>query len=212
MLSSALAAALLLLGCSCSAQHLWPGYAVMLNGDSVLGAVRVSSAQQQQSHIRFVPLSGTMLLLLRPEEVRAYGYIKSNDTVRYISCSFPVGTVSSYTKLVNGQRQVVHGMATLVMRLFLRELVAGPVRLYERNVINGSRSTSSGRRELLLARQGQPMVNTYWWNFSKNAAAFFNDDTVLATDLQHGRYRPRDLPQIVQRYNREQTAATSPAR
>lgn len=208
----ALAGAFWLLAFACPAQHLWPGYAVLLNGDSVRGAVRVNSAQQEQSRVRFVPLAGAARLLLRPEAVRAYGYVTNSDTVRYVACSFPIGTVPSYTRLVNGQRQVVHEMATLVRRLFLRELVAGPVRLYECNVLNEGRGTSMSRRELLLARRGQPLVNTYWWNFSKNAAAYFGDDTALAADLQHGRYHSRDLLQVVHRYNQAQLAAPVPAR
>lgn len=169
----ALVGALLLLNFSCLAQCLWPAYVVMHSGDSINGAIRLSPMHQQQARIKFVPLPGATQLVLRPEEVRSYGYIKGIDTVRYLACSFPMGTVSSYTKLVNRQHQVVNGMANLVMRLFLRQLVAGSAQLYERNVVNGGQGASASRRELLLSRRGQPIVNTYWWNFPKNAASFY---------------------------------------
>ncbi|GAB3856023.1 hypothetical protein GCM10028822_27780 [Hymenobacter terrigena] len=166
-----------------AAQHLLSGYVVMVGGDSLRGALHVSgSPLEQQRLIRFVPLSGSVRLSLGPAQARAYGYVQGTDTVRYVSFSLPTG--------VAGTRE-----------LFLKQLEAGPVQLYERYETTTGRGTASLRREWLLRPARQQLVNTYWWNFAKEAPAFFRACPGLAIDLQAGRYHPSDLRRIVRIYN-----------
>ena len=55
---------------------------------------------------------------------------------------------------------------------------------------------------LLLRRRGQPgFVKANWWNFPTDAPAYFAGYPALAPDLQAKRYRARNLPQLVRRYN-----------
>lgn len=166
-----------------TAQHLLAGYVVTASGDSLCGALRVSNSPlEQQRMLHFVPLAGNRRLSLRPAQARSYGYVQGSDTVRYVSFSLPTG--------VSGTSD-----------LFLRQLVAGPVQLYERYVATTGRGTASVRCEWLVRRAHYLPVNTYWWNFGKEALAFFRACPVLTAELQAGRYRPRDLPLIVRVYN-----------
>ncbi|WBA43992.1 hypothetical protein [Hymenobacter canadensis] len=148
----------------------------------------------RQRLVRFVPLAGTSRRHLGPTHVRAYGYVLDPDTVRYVAfflSSGPVGTDG----------------------LFLKQVVDGPVQLYERYAANtAQRGTAITRREWLVRRGDQPPVNTYWWKFETDAAAFFRGCPALQADLQAGRYQPRDLERIVRAYNACGTAPTSPRR
>ena len=163
---------LLAAGHPAAAQRLRAGYVVTTGGNSLRGAIRVGGAPvDRQQRVRFVPLAGTGHLRLSPAQARAYGYVLGPDTVRYVAFYAPQrpgGTEG----------------------LFLRQVVAGPVQLYERYVLTVGRGGALTRREWLVCRGHQPPVNTYWWNFTKEAAAFFRGCPALTADLQAGRYYP----------------------
>ena len=60
---------------------------------------------------------------------------------------------------------------------------------------------------LLLRRRGQPgFAEANWWIFPTDALAYFADCPSLAPDLQAKRYKARNLPQLVRRYNSCQVA------
>jgi hypothetical protein len=186
----------LLAGCPVAAQHLVAGYVVTAGGDSLRGAVRVAREPlDRQRQVRFVPLADRdrdrLRLRLGPAQVRAYGYVRGLDTVRYVSVAMPTGPAGLHP-------------------VFLRQLVNGPVQLYERYVALSGRGTATSRREWLVGDARQGLVSTYWWNFDKNAAAFFRACPFLAADLQAGHYRARMLPLIVRRYNGCGAAAPAP--
>ena len=182
---------LLTAGHPTAAQHLRAGYVVTAGGDSLRGAIRVGGAPlDRQQRVRFVPLAGTGRLRLGPAQARAYGYVLGPDTVRYVAFNAPQRP---------GETEGV----------FLRQVVAGPVQLYERYVLTEGRSAAPTRREWLVCRGHQPPVNTYWWNFKKEAGAFFRGCPALTADLQAGRYHSRDLERMVRAYNGCGTGSTS---
>ena len=96
------------------AQHTVPGYVVTAGQDSLRGVVVLHDDLAQQARVDFIPLRGNQRLSLMAAEVRAYGYIHKQDTVRYVAISLNYGPRSG-----------------AVRRVFLRQLVAGPVELYQ---------------------------------------------------------------------------------
>lgn len=68
--------------------------------------------------------------------------------------------------------------------------------------LNATDARSGTGVALLLRRRGQTgFVIATQWSFPRDAAAYFADCPALAPDLQARRYRARNLPQLVQRYN-----------
>jgi hypothetical protein len=57
-------------------------------------------------------------------------------------------------------------------------------------------------RTLIINRETQnSLVQVSTWKFPRDAVAYFSDCPELVADLKAGRYRYRDIPQIVRRYN-----------
>lgn len=189
----------LLPGGTAAAQRLAPGYVIMISGDSIRGAIRLSSPFEQQLEVKFVPLTAERLVKLQPAQLRAYGYVQGHDTVRYAACPVQLGYPVQHR---------IGGLANDTTWILLKQLMAGPVQLYERyTASSGGRGNQSIRQYLLRKGKAVP-INTYWWNFPKDAAAFFHDHPVLTTRLQARYYHARDLKTVVQLYNHWQLAAT----
>jgi hypothetical protein len=188
------------------AQRLAPGYVITASGDSIRGAIRLSSPMQQQFEVKFVPLLlADRLLKLAPSDLRAYGYVYNHDTARYVACPMQVGYP---VRRSNGY------MANDTSWLLLKQLIAGPVQLYERYTAgNTGWGNSHSSRQYWIRKGSAVPVNTYWWNFSKDAAAFFQDNPMLAVHLRAKHYQARDLKPIIQLYNSwrlDQEKATTP--
>lgn len=190
------------------AQRLVPGYVLLTSGDSLPGAIRLSSPVEQQLEVKFVPLAANQLLKFPATKVRAYGYITGNDTVRYIACPVQLGYPVVYRTRVAGQGNTFNETTTNdTIWLLLKQVMAGPVQLYERY---DSRSSSYSLRQYFLRKGHSLPINTYWWNFPKDAATFFKDHPALTTQLQTKRYRARDLKTVVRLYNKWQLASVKP--
>ena len=206
---------LLVLALLCQAGHgqaLVPGYIVTTEQDSLRGAICRHDELAQQVGVDFVPLNGTQRRWLDAHQVKAYGYVHRGDTVRYVAVVLNQGAS--------------HGEASCI---FLRQLVAGPVELYEyrytplpaigclpESMVGHSlfpalslRSARFGSGHALVLYQSTRNTTTEvtWWNFPTDAAAYFADYPALAADLQAKHYRRRGIPQVVKRYNAWCTAA-----
>ncbi|ALW84321.1 hypothetical protein AUC43_03955 [Hymenobacter sedentarius] len=96
------------------AQHTVPGYVVTAGQDSLRGAIVLHDNLTQQARVDFIPLRGVQRLSLMAAEVKAYGYIRKQDTVRYVAIALNYGPRSGAAR-----------------RVFIRQLVAGPVELYK---------------------------------------------------------------------------------
>lgn len=233
----------LLLTCTASpGQTIVPGYVVTAGRDSLRGGVVLHDDATRQRFVDFITAQGNQRLQLDAFQLSTYGYIKRQDTVRYEALPLMVNAETGRTD-----------------RVFLHQLVAGPVEVYryhyDRNyysvrptpVSNGVRtapaataynaahpqlatphygtaptdlrvsfpplSAASARSgigvALLVHRRARPnLIETTWWNFPTDAAAYFMESPDLAADLPARRYHPRDLPMVARRYN----ACTSPAK
>lgn len=184
------------------AQKPMPGYVVTAGRDSLLGAIQVHDAVSQQLRVEFIPAQGHQRLFLDAYQLAAYGYIRQQDTARYVAIAC---TVNEQTKQA---------------RFFLRQLVGGPVqlldyhyvqypdkarRVYLRPIVPFNRIQGHQlpvHRTLVVYRQGETsMQEVAQWKFPLDAAAYFADCPALATDLRAGQYRSRDIRHIVRRYN-----------
>ncbi|WP_125916409.1 hypothetical protein [Hymenobacter coccineus] len=181
------------------AQRVCPGYVVLANGDSLRGAVHLTSDFEQQQFVKFIPLhaASTKPLRLTDAEVVAYGYVRGPDTVRYRNCGPDLA--SAPVVLAVGQRAALFPISRLRLGALLRVLQAGRVQAYERYM--PIRGGNSFFRDVLLRTGTGSFVGTYWWNFRPRAAEYFADCPALADDLRAGRYPPRALPLVVRRYN-----------
>lgn len=176
------------------AQRLAPGYVIMASGDSIRGVIQLSSPTQQQFAVKFVPLSADRLLQLAPSDLRAYGYVHGHDTTRYVACPMQVGYPVRYS---NGHT------ANDTSWLLLKQLITGPVQLYERYTANGTgRGSALSSRQYWVRKGSAVPVNTYWWNFPKDADAFFQDNAILAAQLRAKHYHAHDLKTVIKFYNR----------
>ena len=192
-------------------QTLVPGYVVTTELDSIRGAICRHDEMQQQGGVDFVPMHGTHLRWLDVHQVKAYGYVHRRDTVRYVAVVLNPGTT--------------HGEARC---LFMRQLVAGSVELYDYQYSppepRGNFTPNEGAEffpalSIRSARfgSGRALVMYYsahnstteitWWRFPVDAATYFADCPALATDLRAKRYRSRDIAQVIKRYNAWCTAA-----
>ena len=187
-------------------QALVPGYVVTTELDSLRGAICPRDEFEQQLGVDFVLLNGTQRRWLDARQVKAYGYVQRGDTVRYVAVVL--------------NQDPAHGGAR---GIFLRQLVAGPVELYEYHyiplpppggiIVRGgqpllfpalsvrSARFGSGRSLVLYHPVRNTTTEVTWWNFPAAAAAYFADSPALAADLQAKHYRPRAIPQVVKRYN-----------
>ena len=191
-----------------AAQRMAPGYVLLTSGETLQGAIRLSSPIEQQQEVKFVSLAANQLLKFPALKVRAYGYVTGEDTVRYVACPVQVGYPVVYRTRVAGQASASHETtANDTVWLLLKQVMAGPVQLYERY---DNRSSTYSLRQYFLRKGRSLPVNTYWWNFPKDAATFFKDYPVLTTQLQTKQYRARDLKTVVRLYNNWQLASVRP--
>ncbi|WP_375434257.1 hypothetical protein [uncultured Hymenobacter sp.] len=191
-----------------TAQRLVPGYVILIAGDSLPGAIRLSSPIEQQREVKFVPLAANQLLKFSPEKVRAYGYMSAKDTVRYVACPVQLGYPVVYRTKVAGQDNTfIEKTTNDTVWLLLKQVMAGPVQLYERY---DSHNGAPSLRQYFLRKGHNLPVNTYWWNFPKDAAVFFKDHSALTAQLQTKHYHARDLKTVVHMYNKWQLATTKP--
>ncbi|MBC8082147.1 MAG: hypothetical protein H7Z21_02955 [Hymenobacter sp.] len=198
-----------LLGGSAVAQRLAAGYVVLTSGDTIRGAIRLSSPIEQQMEVKFIPLAANQLFRLTPAKLRSYEYVYGEDTVRYVACPIQLGYPVIYRTRVRGV--LLKNPVNDTVWLLLKQIMAGPVQLYERYDRGyGSRGSAQSMRQFFLRKGKSLPVNTYWWNFPKDAAAFFNDHPFLTTRLQTRRYHARDLKTVVQLYNDWQLSALKP--
>lgn len=193
---------LLLLGLlppAAPAQRVCPGYVVLANGDSLRGAVHLTSDFEQQQFVKFIPLASpdAKPLRLTDEEVVAYGYVRGPDTVRYRNCGPALASVP--VVLATGRSAALFPISRLRLGSLLRVLQAGRVQVYEQYM--PIRGGNSFFRNVLLRTGTGAFVGTYWWNFRPRAAEYFADCPELVADLRAGRYPPRALPQVARRYN-----------
>ena len=104
--------ALLLASQTGHGQNIVPGYVVTAGHDSLRGAVVVHDDLARQARVEFITLQGNQRLSLTAVEIKAYGYVTKRDTARYVAISLNYGSGAA-------------------KRVFLRQLVAGPVELYQ---------------------------------------------------------------------------------
>ena len=226
---------LLLVGRAGYSQKIVPGYIVTAGQDSLRGAIAIHDDTDQQKQVDFITAQGNLRQRLDAYQLKAYGYTTARDTVRYVAVRLDLGRIGGKPE-----------------QFFLRQLVAGPVELYQyhysrdyyarpdRTGTKVSRppitTVSAGNMQhpqlaeprfntflanplafpplsatsarggtgvsLLLRRHGQPgFVEANWWVYPTDALAYFADCPALAPDLQANRYRARNLPQLVRRYN-----------
>jgi hypothetical protein len=232
---SVLSLVLSLLWLTSYGQSSVPGYVVTAGQDSIRGVVFIQDDFAQQAQVDFIPLQGNQRLVLNAFQLKAYGYIRKQDTVRYVAIALNYGKKSGVTN-----------------RIFLRQLVAGPVELYQYYYNNryfapqtsapapkgtpllrptastaahpalytplfgeaagavpqvfSPLSAQSARfgtgNSLLVRRRVQNNVTEVtWWDFPTDAAAYFADCPALAADLRAKHYRPRDIANVLRRYN-----------
>ena len=94
-------------------QAIAPGYVVTAGRDSLRGGVALHSDATQQRTVDFIPAQGNQRLQLDAAQLSAYGYVNRQDTVRYVALPL-----------------MVNGETGRTDRIFLRQLVAGPVEVY----------------------------------------------------------------------------------
>lgn len=213
-------------------QEAVPGYIVTAGRDSIRGAVFPHDELTGQAGVDFVNLQGTQRQWLNATQLSAYGYTSKLDTIRYVAIGL------NYPK------------AGAPRRVFVRQLVAGPVELLNyyystrlassaapsaagTPVVRATAATAAhpslytaqyggrpageppffpplsatsaragGGNSLLLRRRAQnSLTEITWWNFPVDAANYFADSPPLAAELREKRYRRRDIPQVVRRYN-----------
>ncbi len=181
------------------AQRVCPGYVVLANGDSLRGAVHLTSAFEQQQFVKFIPLAAasTKPLRLADDEVVAYGYVRGPDTVRYRNCGPALAAVP--VVLAAERNAALFPISRLRLGSLLRVLQTGRVQVYEQYM--PIRGGNSFFRDVLLRTGTGNFVGTYWWNFRPRAAEYFADCPELVADLRAGRYPPRTLPEVARRYN-----------
>ena len=180
------------------AQRLCPGYVVLASGDSLRGAVHLTSDFEQQQFVKFIPLAQAKPVRLTDAEVVAYGYIRGTDTVRYRNCGPELSSVP-VVLAASRSAAALFPISRLRLGSLLRVLQTGRVQVYERYM--PVRGGNSFFRDVLLRTGTGAFVGTYWWNFRPRAAEYFADCPELAADLRAGRYPPRTLPAVAHRYN-----------
>lgn len=185
-------------GPAARAQRVCPGYVVLANGDSLRGAVHLTSDFEQQQFVKFIPLTQTKPVRLTDAEVVAYGYVRGTDTVRYRNCGPELASVP-VVLAASRSAAALFPISRLRLGSLLRVLQAGRVQVYERYM--PVRGGNSFFRDVLLRTGTGAFVGTYWWNFRPRAAEYFADCPALAADLRAGRYPPRTLPAVAHRYN-----------
>ena len=105
---------LLLAGRAGYSQKIVPGYIVTAGQDSLRGAIAIHDDEVQQKQVDFITAQGNQRQLLDARAVRAYGYTTDKDTVRYVAVSMNLGRTKDKTE-----------------QLFLRQLIGGPVGLFQ---------------------------------------------------------------------------------
>ena len=112
------------------AQQAVPGYIVTAGQDSIRGAIFRHDELIQQAGVDFVSLQGTQRQWLNAAQLSAYGYTSNLDTIRYVAIGL------NYPK------------AGAPRRVFVRQLVAGPVELlkyyYNTRLASSAAPSSAG--------------------------------------------------------------------
>lgn len=190
-------------GYSAQAQKPVPGYVITAGRDSLLGAIQIHEEVDQQLRVEFIPLYGSQPIFLDAHQLAAYGYIHRKDTVRYVA--LPISFSKSQPPF----------------RIFLRQLVAGPVALYDyRYYPVPLRTRPYGNQNLPIFRPLSRQTNLYanftlvvhregeaslqdvrGWEFAKDGSRYFRDYPELAAELQAKQYKSDDVAQVVRRYN-----------
>lgn len=193
----------LLLSSYAQAQKPVPGYVITAGRDSLLGAIQMHEETDQQLRVEFIPLYGPQPIFLDAHQLAAYGYIHKQDTVRYVA--LPIS----------------FGKSQPPFRIFLRQLVAGPVALYDYRYSHVPlRTRPYGNNTLPLFRPLSRQTNLYanftlvvhregeanlqdvrGWDFATDGSYYFRDYPELAAELQAKKYRSDDVAKVVRRYN-----------
>ncbi|RPD46337.1 hypothetical protein DNI29_15170 [Hymenobacter sediminis] len=193
----------LLLSRYAQAQKPVPGYVITAGRDSLRGAIQIHEEIDQQLRVEFIPLYALQPIFLDAHQLAAYGYIHKKDTVRYVA--LPISFSKSQPPF----------------RVFLRQLVAGPVALYDyryshvplRTRPYGSNTLPIFRPlsrqtnlytnfTLVVHREGEPnLQDVRGWDFAADGSRYFSDYPELAAELQAKKYRSDDVAKVVRRYN-----------
>jgi len=206
------------------------GYVVTVAGDTLLGAIRLRDDLTQQYRVEFIPLRSQQVLFLDAYELTSYTYYTKADTIRYVGLSFYQNNAP--TALRGFLRQLVGGKVQLYQYSYRRlrlDYMPGAKLTFPKGTKYplfaplSRKGADFAAKEaefniprfphcLVVYQEDQPKLEEVsWWNLRKDAASYFADYPELATDLQAGRYRPRDIAQIVRRYN-QWHATRQPAR
>ena len=110
-------------------QRVCPGYVVLADGDSLRGAVRLTSDFEQQQFVKFIPLAADKMLRLTDEQVVVYGYVRGPDTVYYRNCG--PALVAVPVVLASGRAAAMFPVSRLRLGSLLRLLQTGWVQVYE---------------------------------------------------------------------------------
>ncbi|QIL77705.1 hypothetical protein [Hymenobacter sp. HDW8] len=192
-----------------------PGYVVTTGGDTLLGAIYPTDPLLQQIQVEFLTVQGNQRLTLDGYQLASYTYFKDQDTIRYISFPF---LQNGSTKPNRGfLQQLITGEAQLY---YYSAHDTGPtpmpnnpnVYFYivpQKNsnypLFTAPRRRGLGRnpaRSFVIYRENQDrLAHTNAWKFPKDAVTYFSECPELVADLKSRRYRYRDIPQIVRRYN-----------
>jgi hypothetical protein len=174
------------------------GYVVTMGGDTLRGAIVPTSRVKQQGEVEFIPIRVHQRLYLDADQLASFTYYSDLDTIRYVSLLLPISLLLPQL-----------GTNTLY-RGFLQQVVAGEAQLYHysfypRRIDNNLRfgdMTNNPENSLVLYRTDKMQLEEVsGWKFPKDAVTYFGDCPELVADLQAGRYRARDISQIVRRYN-----------
>ncbi|MBC6607629.1 hypothetical protein H8B13_12440 [Hymenobacter sp. BT188] len=163
-----------------------PGYVVTMGGDTLQGAIVPTSRYTQQYQVEFLPIRGHQRLNLDADQLASFTYYSDLDTIRYVSLLFAQKGTNSLN------------------RAFLQQILAGEVQLYHYSFYPrrfGDRVYNPENSLVIYRPDKMQLDEVSGWRFPKDAVAYFGDCPELVADLQVGRYRYRDLPTIVRRYN-----------
>lgn len=189
------------------------GYVVTVAGDTLRGAIRLHDALTQQYQVEFIKLRSSQAVLLDAYQLTSYTYYQQADTFRYVALPFFQKGTSAPTR--GFLRQIIGGKVQLYQYRYTKLMPRGASELKQKPPRNAKYPLFGplSRREADFASERSPYClvayqenrpqfeEVNWWNLRKDAPRYFSDHAELAADLRAGRYRARDIQQIIRRYN-----------
>ncbi len=155
------------------------GFIVTNSGDTLSGKIQYNTPGQRSARCVFKEDGYNDKVKYKPFTIR--GYIIKDSY--YISRIYDIHPSLSY------------GLGTFMEWINYKE--EGPLMLLKyRNT-----DFEYGFYQTFLVKKGNPSYEINFMKFRKSCAAFFSDFPELQDDITNKKYKKKDLPEIVKRYN-----------